>query len=141
MPWETYVQSFVGGTMIGLAAALLLIVNGRVAGVSGIVGGLLARINGATLERGAFLVGLLIAPLVFLAVFGAWPAITITHSLVVLGVGGLLVGFGTRMSGGCTSGHGVCGLGRLSRRSIVAVATFFAVAMVTVLLMNHGFAS
>jgi uncharacterized membrane protein YedE/YeeE len=142
VPWSLYFQSLLGGALIGLAASLLLILNGRVAGVSGIAGGVvdgvLGRIDGELLERIAFMVGLLLGPVVFLLFFGAVPAVTITHTLPVLVVGGALVGFGTRMAGGCTSGHGVCGLGRLSTRSFAAVLTFFGVAIITVLVMEHA---
>ena len=141
MPWPLYLQSLLGGALIGLAASLLLVLNGRVAGVSGIAGGLvggaLGRIDGEIIERIAFVVGLLFGPVVFFALFGAFPAATITGALPVLIVGGLLVGFGTRLAGGCTSGHGVCGLGRLSVRSFAAVATFFVVAIITVFVMQH----
>lgn len=141
MPWPLYLQSLLGGALIGLSAALLLVLNGRVAGVSGIVGGIvggaLGRTDGELAERAAFVAGLLLGPLVFAIAFGGFPDVTITRALPVLVAGGLLVGFGTRLAGGCTSGHGVCGLARLSRRSIAAVATFFAVAIVTVFLMEH----
>ncbi len=142
MPWPLYLQSLLGGALIGLAASLLLLANGRVAGVSGIagglVGGLLGRIGGEVVERGAFVVGLLLGPILFLIFYGALPAVRITAALPVLVVGGLLVGFGTRLGGGCTSGHGVCGLGRLSRRSFAAVVTFFGVAILTVFAMEHA---
>ncbi|MGH6923261.1 MAG: YeeE/YedE family protein [Propylenella sp.] len=141
MPWPLYFQSLIGGAVIGLAAAMLLLINGRVAGVIGAVGGvvdgLLGRIDGEFWERTAFVAGLILGPFVFLLVFGALPAVTITASLPVLVAGGLLVGFGTRLGKGCTAGHGVCGLARLSPRSIVAVATFFGVAIVTVFAMEH----
>jgi uncharacterized membrane protein YedE/YeeE len=141
MPWLTYLQSLLGGALIGLAASVLLIVNGRVAGVSGIagglVGGVLGRIDGELVERVAFIAGLLLGPVIFLIAFGALPAVTITGALPALIVGGLLVGFGTRLAGGCTSGHGVCGLGRLSLRSLAAVVTFFVVAIITVFVMQH----
>ena len=142
MPWPVYLQSLLGGALIGLAASVLLVVNGRVAGVSGIAGGVvdgvLGRIDGEFLERIAFIVGLLLGPVVFLIFFGTFPAVTITGALPVLIIGGLLVGFGTRMAGGCTSGHGVCGLGRLSMRSLAAVVTFFGIAIVTVFVMEHA---
>jgi uncharacterized membrane protein YedE/YeeE len=141
MDWPAYAQSFIGGAMIGLGAAALLVLNGRIAGVSGILGGLLAplagRPGGAFAERAAFVVGLLLGPAIFAIASGALPAVEMTDSLLLLGAGGLLVGFGTRLSGGCTSGHGVCGLARLSRRSFAAVATFFAVAILTVFVMEH----
>jgi uncharacterized membrane protein YedE/YeeE len=134
-------QSFLGGAVIGLAASMLLLLNGRVAGVTGAVGevvdGMLGRIGREFLERAAFVVGLLLGPFVFLAAFGALPAVTVTSSLPVLVVGGLLVGFGTRLGSGCTAGHGICGLARLSPRSLAAVATFFGAAIVTVFVMEH----
>ena len=141
MPWPLYLQSLVGGAVIGLAAAMLLLINGRIAGVSGvaggIVGGVLGRIDGEFWERAAFALGLILGPVVFLFVYGGFPVATITSSIPVLVVSGILVGFGTRLAGGCTSGHGICGMARLSTRSIAAVATFFAVAIVTVFVMEH----
>jgi uncharacterized membrane protein YedE/YeeE len=121
----------------------LLILNGRVAGISGIAGGLVGGAldavlggrngDGSNAERAAFLVGLLVGPLVLIT----RPEVQINGSVPLLVVGGLLVGYGTRLSSGCTAGHGVCGLARLSPRSIAAVATFFAVAIVTVFVMEH----
>lgn len=140
MDGPTYLQSLIGGGLIGLSASLLLLVNGRIAGVSGIVGGLLrpfGGLGGEWIERAAFAAGLLLGPFVFLLVFGAMPAVHIRSSLVVMALGGVLVGFGTRLGSGCTSGHGVCGLARLSRRSFTAVLTFFSVAIVTVFVMEH----
>lgn len=146
MPWPAYLQSLLGGALIGLAASALLILNGGIAGVSGIAGGLVgsafngvsggAAGDGKTAEHAAFLIGLLVGPFVFIAFFIS-PEVEITTSLPLLVAGGLLVGFGTRLSSGCTAGHGVCGLARLSRRSIAAVATFFAVAIATVFAMEH----
>jgi uncharacterized membrane protein YedE/YeeE len=141
MPWSLYLQSLIGGGLIGLGAALLLNLNGRIAGVSGVagelVGGVLGRVGGATIENIAFIVGLLLGPILFLIAFGGFPAAGITGSIPILVVGGLLVGYGTRLGSGCTSGHGVCGLARLSRRSLAAVATFFLVAILTVFVMEH----
>jgi uncharacterized protein len=140
MAWSSYAQSLAGGALIGLAATMLLLLNGRVAGVSGIVGGLIQpfqAIGREWLERAAFVLGLLLAPTVYLVVFGTWPALRVEVPLVVMIVAGLLVGFGTRLGSGCTSGHGVCGLARLSPRSAVAVLTFFLVAMLTVFVMEH----
>jgi uncharacterized membrane protein YedE/YeeE len=135
-----------GGALIGLSAALLWITNGRIAGISGIVGSFASDIAGprgmALGERGwrlAFLAGLLAAPLLYALALGAPPAIQVTSDPVLLAVAGLLVGFGTRLGGGCTSGHGVCGLARLSRRSMVATALFMAAAFVTVFLAHHVF--
>ena len=137
-----YLQSLLGGALIGLAASILLIANGRVAGVSGIVGELVSavvpvgRVGGKWVESAAFIVGLLVGPLLFAMLVGM-PEVRITNSLPLLIGGGLLVGFGTRLSGGCTSGHGVCGLARLSRRSFAAVGVFFVVAILTVFAMEH----
>lgn len=135
---SSYLTSLAGGALIGLSAALLLIVNGRVAGISGIVGGLFQRIDARFLTNLAFVVGLLVGPLLFFLIFKAWPAMRVDASLPLLVVAGLLVGFGTRLGSGCTSGHGVVGLARLSPRSIVAVVTFLGFAMLTVFFMHIG---
>ena len=128
-----YWPSLLGGMLIGLSACMLLLLNGRIAGVSGIVGRLLlARIS----TNAAFVIGLLTGPLLFLAAFGHWPSVTITASLPVIAAAGLLVGFGSRMGSGCTSGHGVAGLARLSPRSFVAVLTFLSAGVATVALMR-----
>lgn len=128
-----------GGLLIGLASALYLFGNGRVAGISGLLGGALGpgphRFLG---ERIAFFVGLIGAPLIWVSLAHA-PAITVASSPAILIVAGLLVGFGTQMGSGCTSGHGVCGLSRYSPRSAVAVATFMAVGVLTVTLGRHVF--
>jgi len=129
-----YGLSLAGGLLIGLSAALLLVLNGRVAGISGIVGRLAQGIQLPV--NVAFVVGLLGGPVIYRAAFGHWPEATITSSPVLLIVGGLLVGFGSRMGSGCTSGHGVVGLARLSPRSIVAVVTFLGTAIVTVGIMR-----
>jgi uncharacterized membrane protein YedE/YeeE len=120
--------------LIGMSASMLLLLNGRIAGISGIVGRLVQGTEIST--NAAFVVGLLSGPLLYLLLFGQWPSVTITSSLPVIAVGGFFVGFGTRMGSGCTSGHGVLGLARLSQRSIVAVATFVASAMMIVFLMR-----
>ncbi|ANT51185.1 YeeE/YedE family protein [Mesorhizobium amorphae] len=130
-----YWPSLFGGMLIGLSASLLLLLNGRVAGVSGIVGRLLlARAS----TNAAFVIGLLVGPLLFLAGFGRWPSVTITASLPMIAAAGLLVGFGSRMGSGCTSGHGVAGLSRLSPRSFVAVLTFLSAGVATVTLMRSA---
>ena len=120
-----------GGALIGLAASILWALNGRRAGVSGIVGGLLQPVRGDAEWQGAFLLGLVLAgfvgALVEPSAFGRSPL-----TLGPLVLAGLLVGAGTRLSGGCTSGHGVCGISRGSRRSIVATLTFMASAVATV---------
>jgi len=132
-PWS----AAIGGCVIGLAAALLVLVNGRVAGISGIVGGMLQPSANDFAWRLAFVVGLLLAPVVY-AMVDAFPSATIAASYPVLIVAGLLVGVGTRFAGGCTSGHGVCGLSRLSPRSLVATLAFMAAGFVTVFVVRHA---
>jgi len=132
----TPLASFGGGLLIGLGAAVLLLANGRVAGVSGIAGGLLRPARGDIGWRLAFILGLLAAPLGWLAL-QAMPPAQIDHTPVLLAVSGLLVGVGTRFGSGCTSGHGVCGIARLSPRSIVATLCFVAAGFVTVYVMRH----
>jgi uncharacterized membrane protein YedE/YeeE len=129
--------SLVGGVLIGLSAALLLLVNGRIAGISGIVAHMLGSPDEGTSWRVAFLVGLVSGPLAFTVITGHAPPVHILARLPVLLVAGLLVGFGTRLGSGCTSGHGVAGLARLSPRSIAAVVTFIAFAMLTVFVARH----
>ncbi|HEX7882088.1 MAG TPA: YeeE/YedE thiosulfate transporter family protein, partial [Afipia sp.] len=129
-----------GGALIGLAAAMLMLLTGRIAGISGIFGGLL--IPGAKDRnwRLAFIAGLIAAPIIAtLATSASLPSPAMPASLIVITIAGLLVGFGTRMSGGCTSGHGVCGTARLSTRSLVATAIFMAAAIITVAIVRHGF--
>jgi uncharacterized protein len=133
----TPVSAALGGLLIGSSAALLLILNGRVAGISGILGGALAVRRGDLTWRLAFIVGLVAAPAIYAVFGGTLPLLTVSSSPVLLVVGGLLVGYGTRLGGGCTSGHGVCGIARLSWRSIAATAIFMAVAAVTVLISRH----
>lgn len=133
-PWH----ALAGGVLIGLAAALLAIFNGRVAGVSGILGELLRPLRGDIAWRVAFLGGLIGAPLVYTLVAGA-PTIHIDAGFGTLVVAGLLVGFGTRYGSGCTSGHGVCGISRLSPRSIGATLAFMATGFVTVYAIRNLF--
>ena len=133
----TPVSALVGGALIGAAAAWFLIMNGRIAGISGVLGGLLQPSQSDVGWRIAFLAGMLLAPLLFVAAGGAWPAVEIDASAGLLIVAGLLVGFGTRLGAGCTSGHGVCGIGRASPRSIAATLVFMATAIVTVLVTRH----
>jgi hypothetical protein len=123
--------------MIGTAAALFLVLNGRIAGISGILGGLLPPTRGDVAWRLAFLIGIFAAPLLYAALGGHLPRIDMTGSSGLLVAGGLLVGFGTRLGSGCTSGHGVCGIGRGSPRSIVATLTFMLAAIVTVYVTHH----
>jgi uncharacterized membrane protein YedE/YeeE len=133
------VSAAIGGTLIGLAATLLMLLTGRVAGISGIFAGCLDF--GATDKswRVAFVVGLVLAPLVGGLVGYPIPSPEMPDSWSVIIAAGLLVGFGTRLGGGCTSGHGVCGMARLSMRSIVATAIFMATAIVVVALSRHLF--
>lgn len=131
---QDWINGLLGGAMIGAAAGVLLILNGRIAGISGIVGMLLKGPRqelGDWLERAAFVIGLIVAPLVFGALGGA-REVVVTQNTALLIAGGLLVGVGTRMGSGCTSGHGICGMGRLSPRSIAATFTFVGVAVLTV---------
>ncbi len=127
-----------GGALIGLAAALLLALNGRIAGISGIVGGLLPPRAGDALWRLLFVLGLALGALLVRLYSGAPLAVPVESSTFTLVLGGVLVGFGTRLGSGCTSGHGICGLARLSPRSLVAVLTFMASAMLTVFALRHA---
>lgn len=131
---SAYLPALFGGMLIGLSAAILLLLNGRIAGISNIVGRLAQGVNVPV--NLAFVVGLLLGPVLFLGLFGQWPAVTVTVAWPLIIVAGLLVGFGTRMGSGCTSGHGVLGLARLSPRSFVAVATFFVAGVVAVALLR-----
>jgi len=133
----TPLGGFVGGLLIGLAVALMLLLNGRVAGISGIVGGLLTLRAPDALWRAMFVAGLVLGALAYVRAAGV--SVAVVAPLPAVLAGGLLVGFGTRLGSGCTSGHGLCGLARLSRRSVAATATFFAVAMLTVFLTRHVF--
>lgn len=134
----TPVASLAGGALIGLAAVLLMLFQGRIAGISGILSQLLPpAANGETPGRLAFVAGLVLAPLVVYAATSAWPVPQITATIPVLLIAGLLVGFGSVWGNGCTSGHGICGLSRLSLRSLIAVATFMASAIATVFVVRH----
>jgi uncharacterized membrane protein YedE/YeeE len=130
-------SGFVGGVLIGVAAVLLLLANGRLAGISGIVGGLLAPPFSDAAWRLSFVVGLWLGAVAFMAARGGPIVVAVQASMPVMAVAGLLVGVGTRMGGGCTSGHGICGIARLSKRSFVATAVFIAAAMVTVFVVRH----
>ena len=140
MDWAAFTpwSALIGGVIIGVAAAILALGNGRVAGISGIVGALLRPTFPDVTWRVAFIAGLLVAPVSY-AVFHTLPAVTIDAGYPSLVIAGLLVGLGTRYAAGCTSGHGVCGLSRLSPRSIVATVAFMAAGFVTVYLMRHAF--
>lgn len=132
----TPLASAAGGALIGLAAALFVLFNGRIAGISGILGGLLSWPKGDVAWRLAFLGGLVAAPMLFGAV-APLPPVRIEAGMPVLIVAGLLVGLGTRYGAGCTSGHGVCGLSRQSPRSLVATAAFMVAGFVTVFMVRH----
>ena len=135
-PWT----SFGGGMMLGLAAAMFILLNGRILGVSGILAGLLQPKRADAGWRVAFLSGLLAAPLLWLMVSpDGLPPVRIDAGTAALIVAGLAVGLGTRYGSGCTSGHGVCGLSRLSPRSLAATATFMASGFVAVYLIRHLF--
>jgi uncharacterized protein len=133
-PWS----SLAGGILLGLASALFILLNGRVLGISGILGGLVRPRAGDIGWRLAFVAGLLVAPTLW-HLFAQPPAFRMEASAAVLVAAGLLVGWGTRYAAGCTSGHGVCGLSRLSRRSLAATLTFMAAGCVTVFLVRHVF--
>jgi uncharacterized membrane protein YedE/YeeE len=134
-PWA----SLTGGVILGLASAIFILINGRVLGISGILGGLMPPKVGDTSWRIAFMLGLFAAPTVFHAVvptqFITAPRIDATDMMVVMA--GLLVGIGTRYASGCTSGHGVCGLSRLSPRSLLATASFMSAGFVMVYVLRH----
>jgi len=131
-PWS----ALAGGAIIGAAAVVLALVNGRVAGISGILGALLRPTLPDAIWRGAFVAGLLTAPLAY-ALVATWPRVTIDASYPVLIVAGVIVGIGTRYGSGCTSGHGVCGLSRLSPRSAAATAAFMGAGFATVFVVRH----
>jgi uncharacterized membrane protein YedE/YeeE len=133
------IPALIGGALIGLASVLLMLFTGRIAGISGLFGGLLTWSSADKSWRLAFMAGLLAAPLLG-GLFGyPLPTPQMPASWTVVVIAGLLVGFGTRLGGGCTSGHGICGVSRLSMRSITATAIFMAIAIVVVAIMRHGF--
>ncbi|MCF6328363.1 MAG: YeeE/YedE family protein [Henriciella sp.] len=128
----TPISSMLGGALIGLAATILMVVNGRIAGVSGVISGIGFASRGDRDWRIFFVLGMIAAPMLYLLVSGNMPAFELEASWPLIVVGGLLVGFGTRLGSGCTSGHGVCGMSRLAPRSIVSVALFMSVGVITV---------
>lgn len=134
-PW----LSLAGGILLGIASALFILVNGRILGISGIVGGLLSPKAGDVAWRVAFVLGLLAAPLLYAGLRGPWE-VRIEAGWGAVVAAGLLVGVGTRYASGCTSGHGVCGLSRLSPRSLVATMTFMAAGFLMVYLVRHALA-
>ncbi|WP_332262003.1 YeeE/YedE family protein [Pseudomonas putida] len=133
-PWS----ALAGGALIGLAAGLFVVANGRIAGISGLLGSLLQRTAEGRGEKLSFLLGILAAPLLWRA-FSAMPPVHFSTAPWLLMVAGLLVGLGTRYGSGCTSGHGVCGLSRLSPRSAIATLCFMAAGFATVFLVRHLF--
>lgn len=131
-PW----LSLAGGLLLGLASALFILVNGRILGISGILGGLFSPKAGDVAWRVAFVLGLLAAPMLYAGLRGPWE-VRIEAGWGTVVAAGLLVGIGTRYASGCTSGHGVCGLSRLSPRSLVATMSFMAMGFIVVYLMRH----
>lgn len=130
----TPVSAVIGGALIGLSAVMLMAFNGRIAGISGLFSGAFSSAAGDRAWRRFFLIGLIAAPIIYTLSVKVAPEFGITSSLPVIVVAGILVGFGTRLGSGCTSGHGVCGMSRLSLRSMVAVALFMASGAITVAL-------
>lgn len=131
-PWS----ALAGGALIGISAGLFILLNGRIAGITGIIGGLLRPVMHDAGWRIAFAIGLILAPIVWL-LFSPLPEIKIDASNGLLVVAGLIVGFGARYGSGCTSGHGVCGISRLSPRSIIATLAFMGTGFLTVFVMRH----
>ena len=134
-PWS----ALAGGVLIGMAAAMFVLLNGRIAGISGVIGGLFKPVTGDVAWRAAFVIGLVGAPLIY-RLFAALPLPRIDASFAALVLAGVLVGVGTRYGSGCTSGHGVCGLARLSPRSFVATGAFMGAGFATVFVTRHVFA-
>ena len=129
-------MALIGGMLIGIAASMLLLFNGKVAGISGILGGLINPKKHDIAWRLAFVVGLAVSPIIY-SLFQPLPDITIEARNTTIIIAGLIVGVGTRYGSGCTSGHGVCGIARLSPRSMVATASFILAGAVTVYLVRH----
>lgn len=136
--WNNFtpMTALAGGALIGVASAMFVLFNGRIAGITGILGGLLRPKLRDIGWRLAFIIGLVAAPLIWL-LFAPLPAIQIDASNTLLAIAGLIVGIGTRYGSGCTSGHGVCGISRLSPRSIVATLAFMATGVITVYIVRH----
>lgn len=136
----TPLQSLGGGALIGFAAVLLMLGLGRIFGATGILSGLVFFENRDELSwRAALVIGMIMAPMLLFVLTGSMPALTIPVSPAMIVIGGVIVGLGASLGSGCTSGHGVCGLSRLSVRSLVAVPTFMATAAITVFLIRHVF--
>jgi uncharacterized membrane protein YedE/YeeE len=134
----TPVTASLGGILIGLAAVILMATNGRISGISGVFSGTIFGQAGDRIWRVFFVTGLVVAPVIYAAISGQAPAFQMDASWPLIVAGGLLVGFGTRLGSGCTSGHGVCGLSRLSLRSLTAVILFMAAGMLVVVLVRAG---
>jgi uncharacterized membrane protein YedE/YeeE len=133
----TPLSAAIGGMLIGLSAVLLMLLTGRIAGISGIFGGLLNLRGEDKGWRIAFIAGLILAPVIAGWIGHGMAPPKLPASWVVIAAAGLLVGFGTRLGGGCTSGHGICGIGRLSMRSIAATIVFMVTAVITVAITHH----
>lgn len=133
VPW----QSLFGGILLGVSATLLMLFNGKIAGISGVINGLITPKEGEYSWRLLFFAGMIIGGFVSVVAFGVSSPITEGISLPILAVAGLFVGMGTRLANGCTSGHGICGIGRLSKRSLVATMVFMFTAAVTVFVRLH----
>lgn len=131
-PWS----ALAGGALIGLSAALLVVANGRIAGISGLLGSLLARTSEGRAEKALFVLGVLLAPLLW-QLFGQLPEIEFQANWLSLLLAGVLVGVGSRYGAGCTSGHGVCGISRLSVRSVLATVVFMAAGFAMVFVLRH----
>ena len=131
---SAYWPPLLGGMLIGVSAIAMLLLNGRIAGISGIVGRLLG--GSQAVPSGAFVLGLLCGPALYALAFGSLPAVTVSSSWMLTLLAGFLVGIGTRMGSGCTSGHGILGLARFSKRSIAATATFLGTGIATATLMG-----
>jgi len=135
----TPISAAIGGALIGLSAVLLMLLNGRIAGITGIAAGILDPLSSDRGWRATFVVGLIAAPLSAVLLGHSLPIVQMPASYVTIAVAGLLVGFGTRLSNGCTSGHGICGIARLSPRSIAATGIFMVAAIIVVAVTRHGF--
>ena len=133
IPWE----SLFGGMLLGVSATLLLLLNGKIAGISGVLTGLLVPKKQDYAWRVLFIVGMIFGGVVGVHYLGAYVHSEYNATVSTLVIAGLLVGIGTRLGNGCTSGHGICGIGRLSVRSMIATATFMIVAAITVFVLNH----
>jgi len=134
----TLVASLAGGALIGAASLLLFALYGRIFGVSGILAGALRRKGREGVDTLALIAGLICGPIVYFTFTGGWPEISMTRGPVGLIIGGLIVGFGVNTGSGCTSGHGICGLSRFSKRSLVATCVFMGFCALTVWITRHG---